>query len=121
MMLIVDLGRTKLGIAFEHPRETKSDGRQQPVATKCQIFGIRDLGEPMLLSKGQADCSRLDNFCKAKGRKLALTRALDKLVTLTKAERTKVWEQYLNRPRTAPKPPAEPRVEAPVGTGTLNA
>ena len=119
MILIVNLGATTLGLAFEY---TRGDNHQ-PHATKCRLFGIREGGEPILLAKGKADCSPLDNFNKSKGRKLALTRALKKLTTLTKLERQAVWEAYLNRRNTdvvAQAVEAEPVNEV-VGTGTVNA
>ena len=132
MLLVVDLGRTKLGLTFEHPREIGSDGKLYPVKTKCRLFGIRDGGEPLMIAKGDAKCCALDNFNKSKGRKLALTRAIANLKTLTKAERTRIWEAYLSRggnpapivpPTSSPAPVVEglttEDVNHVVGTGTI--
>ena len=121
MLLTVDLGKTTLGVAFEHPRVTENNGTQKPIATRCQLYGIRNGGEPLRIAEGKATCSHLDNFRKSVGRKIALTRALKKLTTLTKDERAKVWAAYLNRLQSVPKtemPQADTTV---VGTGTVNA
>ena len=97
MMLIVNLGSTSLGIVFEHVR----GDNHQPYATKCKLFGVRTGAEPVLLAKGTAKCSYLDNFQKCVGRKIALTRALGKLSTLSKADRKAVWDAYRNRSHEA--------------------
>ena len=43
------------------------------------------------VSSGLANCSRLDQFCRATGRKLALTRAV---AELPKHVRKAIWEGY---------------------------
>jgi len=43
------------------------------------------------VSSGMANCSRLDQFCRATGRKLALTRAV---AELPKHVRAAIWEGY---------------------------
>lgn len=42
---------------------------------------------------GYADCHPTDGFCKATGRKIALSRALQEF-TEDKQERSQVWEKY---------------------------
>lgn len=55
---------------------------------------------------GTSKCSLNDNFCKDCGRKISLSRALDK-TTLSKEKRFKIWEEY----RTATKIPRWQRTE----------
>jgi hypothetical protein len=43
-----------------------------------------------------AACAREDNFCKANGRKIALTRALSD-AQLPKTVRTAIWTDYFKR------------------------
>jgi len=45
-----------------------------------------------IVGSGMAFCHELDNFCKAEGRKIALTRAVG---GLTKNQRTVVWKNYI--------------------------
>lgn len=44
---------------------------------------------------GLASCGKNDNFCRDKGRKLSLARAL-KSALIPKEERTEIWECYRN-------------------------
>ena len=52
------------------------------------------------MGKEIAVCHEKDNFCRATGRKLSLTRAMES-VRLTKEERKEIWEAYRNM---TPKP-----------------
>lgn len=89
--------------------EVKVDGKQYRVnfahlkyddgerVTVCS-FGLPVAkGElPKVLATGVARCSKHDNFNKATGRKLSLTRALNG-VEFTKSQRTQVWNQYFGK------------------------
>ncbi len=68
-------------------------------STQCDIFYVDEHGHMKLprLARGVAKCSPLDQFVKAIGRKLALTRALDEQHPFTKAERTAIWTAYWGR------------------------
>jgi len=45
----------------------------------------------IIVGSGSAYCHTEDNFCKAEGRKRALTRAIS---GLTRSQRTIIWENY---------------------------
>lgn len=79
--------------------------------TECVIHGADD----RVVTRGESWCSRMDNFCKESGRKLALTRAthaLDSLINPVgsvgpdgrknlRGENTeRAMDRYRNRPRT---------------------
>lgn len=120
-MIVVDLGRIKLGMAFSHPKQTVKPFRR---ITVCKLYDILANGNEQLLVAAETVCSRQDNFCKSTGRKLALGRALcqhiynykTKLckkcgvvftaagvgVKLTKAERELVWAAYWKRGTITP-------------------
>lgn len=59
------------------------------------------------ISEGWAACDRQDKFCKETGRKMSLTRAIKNYEmphwdlpisdSLTKAERTQIWQAYFDR------------------------
>jgi len=107
-MLIVDLGNKKVGIQFRH-QAVKTLVRGENIHTRlthCGIFEIpkEEKGEIKKLAFGVAKCSEHDNFCKEKGRKVALTRALlqgasefSGVSQSHKDLRGKVWEAYRNR------------------------
>lgn len=62
--------------------------------TTCSIF----TKEGVLLSSGEAECSKKDMFSKDTGRKVSLKRALE-TGPFTKEQRAAVWEDYrLSRP-----------------------
>ncbi len=115
-MISVKLSNRSIGIGFKHTqRRVKiipSDPRWRPTTigmgeamgidrfTTCQLF---DLGSEtsgkvstFLVTEAVATCHPFDQFRKSAGRKVALTRALAKL-KLSKADRTTVWNAYLNR------------------------
>lgn len=95
-----------LELRFAHPTDFYLDettkfaglgGKQMKVRyTHCEIFKLDEADEPCLISEGVAKCSAGDNFQKKVGRKIALTRALNK-AGLSKAERSLVWLGYLLR------------------------
>ena len=116
-MLLVNVGKRTFGLAFSHPKVTEHHRKNYPRRwTHCQIFAV----EPSLaggalrftlLAEGSTGCSVKDNFCKATGRKLALTYALQKAGSnlykiFNKADRAAIWEGYLCRAEapTVPDP-----------------
>jgi 7-keto-8-aminopelargonate synthetase-like enzyme len=80
-MFTVIVNDSTLKVGFAHHRNLKA----KPV-TICTITGGKDV-----VSSGAARCADHDNFCRATGRKLALTRALAKF---DKAARSVVWAKY---------------------------
>ena len=95
----------EFAISFEHKMTIHYPLHQmlpEPVrvqSTVCEIFLMDELGHVKVprLSRGIAKCSPLDQFVKAIGRKIALTRALDEVHPFTKAERTAIWAAYWGR------------------------
>lgn len=75
--------------------------------TICRIDKIDEDGSYTQVAEAVAACSRKDNFCKATGRKLALTRALADVRVryrggmltrpLSKDERREFWQAYFDR------------------------
>lgn len=102
-MLKIVLPSRTLGIAFSHPTQLVQDGISllyvHVRTTRCKVFEFAENNLPRTVAEGMTICSLKDNFCKATGRRIALTRALEKMRVmvpyLTKAERAKVWEVYL--------------------------
>jgi hypothetical protein len=65
--------------------------------TVCKLYGIGSDGKPAtVLASDDAACSASDNFRKETGRKIALTRAIEK-AKLSKQDRRLVWEAYFGR------------------------
>jgi len=58
--------------------------------TVCRLQGDRGVE-----TSAEALCSKKDNFCKDTGRKISLSRAMQK-AELPKKERTLIWEAYRN-------------------------
>ena len=103
-MILVSAGKRTFALAFSHPKVTEHRRKNYPERwTHCQIFAVEPslaAGAPRLtlLAEGQTGCSVKDNFCKATGRKIALTYALKQLgPTFGKVDRAAVWEGYLKR------------------------
>jgi hypothetical protein len=65
-----------------------------PITTYCDIYN-NEPHIPKLIATGSAGCHFRDHFCKEKGRKLSLARAM-KNANLPKEERTVIWELYRN-------------------------
>lgn len=110
-MMIVELEGAVLKVCFRHLKVGPSEWAKNEPAyshkTVCTIFDITD-GQPDDKPwKGVAKCSIKDNFCKEKGRKEAMTRAL-KEIGLRASEREVVWKTYFARPRL------EARSQAPI-------
>lgn len=71
--------------------------------TDCVINSINDDKSKTLVCKASARCSPKDNFSKAVGRKIALTRALRILTKnnlIEKGQRALIWDLYF---KTSPK------------------
>jgi hypothetical protein len=88
-------------VEFDHiyvKKNTNNGEVKVPIATEARIIGrsIFGLGKEKILGKGTSHCSKGDIFNKEVGRKLALTRAV-KQTTLTKDQRTAMWNDYFNR------------------------
>lgn len=66
------------------------------VQTLCFIRPKDAAKEIVYMWKGHTTCSFKDQFVKAKGRKIALARALAPTL-FTRDERQQFWDQYLNR------------------------
>jgi hypothetical protein len=103
-MLSMTVGNKKINIFFYY-----NDDR----VTTCCIF---DEDENDLINKGFAFCNPKDRFCKAVGRKVALTYAMwtskettikdekgntkivrEMIPVFTKEERTKIWQEYFKK------------------------
>lgn len=104
MMFEVNLDKTKLGISFMHDKPQSALREPYCRTTKCILYGLTS-NQAIKLAEGVSRCSWLDNFRKATGRKLALSA----MKGLTREDRQKVWEVYLNRPRNQPKLPTAQR------------
>ena len=93
--MILNSGNTDYRLNFSHYED--ENGR----ATACTIERVEAGGRfkddgSQIGTVGKAQCAPEDNFCKATGRKISLTRALS---TVDKAERSDIWDAYLaNQP-----------------------
>lgn len=84
-----------IGFAFEHNPVPSPEEPQK--WTRCFIYEKAPDGDSLgLLSVDYAYCHTNDNFCRATGRKIALTRALDGL-KLDKETRQKIWKTYFEK------------------------
>ena len=63
--------------------------KQQRTVTAVQVFDMKG----RRVARGRTVCSTNDTFCKAKGRKLAMSNAISRS-DIPKKERTKIWEDY---------------------------
>ena len=81
----VDIGHETIKVDFHYGED---NGLR---VTECKVNFLSSLRLPQI---GKAVCSPEDNFCKATGRKVALTRALR---TLPRDLRKEVWDTYLER------------------------
>ena len=82
----VVIGNTTYSVRFTHQNE-QSDIDIKPRFTKCKIT----VDGEQFSGVGYAKVHPKDNFCKEKGRKMALSRAIK---TWEKDYRTQVWEEY---------------------------
>jgi len=84
--LATDSGELK--VKFRHIRDDDPRSRAQ---TDCYIFK-----DDVIEEVGITFCSLSDNFSRAVGRKIALTRAVK---NLPKDLRTKIWHEYFSKTR----------------------
>jgi hypothetical protein len=82
-MIVVQLPDKKVGISFKHlfTMAVVRGTRQKTRLTHCAIFAVPEEKvskdeKLMVITFGVAKCSAQDNFNRAKGRKVSLTRAL---------------------------------------------
>ena len=105
-MIKVELPSRLLGIAFSHPTVQKlapvfkmsGPMMMSRRTTHCEVYELSADSsiKPNLVAHAIVNVHYKDNFNRATGRKIALTRAL-KFMNLTKLERATVWEAYHNR------------------------
>lgn len=67
--------------------------RHVPIVTYCDIYDNSQPDRVIPITTGAARCHSNDHFCREKGRKLSLARAL-KNANLQKEERKEIWESY---------------------------
>ena len=128
-MIQVDLERMKIALIFSHPKDSKAKKNKPKRYTLCNIVEIMPDGRFKPLIEGQTKCSAQDNFDKARGRKLALKRALCQhvfnpkrrevcrkcggnylnyiVLRLTRADRETIWRAYHDRDARPPKSPKD--------------
>ena len=103
-MILVTVGKRTFGLSFSHPKVVDKPRRKNYPRrwTHCRIFAVEPSlagGTPRftLLAEGSTGCSVKDNFCKATGRKLALTYALQQLgPVMSRADRAILWDSYFD-------------------------
>lgn len=111
VMIPVKLSNRSIGIAFKHTQKRVKitpthlswkghDAMGIERYTTCQLWDMKNPNgvgrSDFLIAEGVAKCHPYDNFTKASGRKISLTRAIDKL-KLSKSDRASIWAAYLNR------------------------
>ena len=74
-----------MSVDFQH---SKCVDEKFSVITNCTFIDE----EGISIGTGSAKCMRADQFVKATGRKIAMTRAMPS--NFTKEQRKEVWEQY---------------------------
>jgi hypothetical protein len=98
-MLIVSLHDRTIAVSFQHPIKM-NDGPNGYVGeqrvTECYIWNFDSTLSIKLVGAGLARCHHRDQFNKATGRRLALTRAMI-VAKLDRVDRTLVWRAYHNR------------------------
>lgn len=98
------------GITFAHPTLQTEIGAHilKVRVTRCDLFEIftGPLARERPIASEIAKCSPRDNFEKERGRKIALTRAIE-AAKLPKKDRSILWEAYLYRD-ASPKDPTPP-------------
>lgn len=108
-MLRVQLPTLLLGISFQreyvNARSKKGHGPNVELrSTACELHRLNAEGKSeAIIGRGYVKCDSRDSFRLEVGRKKALARAL-RVLQLTKANRTTVWQTYLDRPRPVSKP-----------------
>ena len=98
-LLSVKLGAFRYDITFHHIRKDKETGEllENPY-TNCWVLCY--CGNILVnKSRGQALCSREDQFCSETGRKVSLTYALKKFA---RKHRQPIWKSYFDRNNKPP-------------------
>ena len=90
-MILIDKSGRKYAAHFRHIQDEENRW-----ATECTVHELpcSEQARPCNTephSTGVAKCARMDNFCKATGRKLALARALR---PLPRSLRSELWANY---------------------------
>lgn len=83
--------QTDAGVFFIYWRYDDYDG-EGPWKKETSCYIIDDKSKPVTC--GISYCSKKDNFCKDKGRKTSLAKAIGQF---RKSLRKEIWEGYLNR------------------------
>lgn len=79
-------------VPFKHPKLERVFTNRVPYGTNCDIFfSDTETNEGIVVFTGTALLHPKDNFNKAIGRKISLTRAIE---DLPKTVRTQIWEKY---------------------------
>lgn len=97
-------GKLEVGFRYRNlpdgPRETWCEFREPSIKTET-FGGLKTTEQGRLFSLGYARMIPADNFDRAKGRKLALGRAL-RMLGLSRPERQRVWEQIWSAVKELP-------------------
>lgn len=83
------------GISFTH--ETRYERPDYPNRfTRCYICKLpKEDEDAEFVGYGEAHCHPNDNFCRATGRKIALSRAITAIPN--KKTRKEIWEKYFEK------------------------
>lgn len=84
--------QTSAGTYFIDWHHQPTDGADESVSYVSQCILKNEAMEP--IKNGLAWCSVKDNFCRAKGRKVSLARAIK---IFDKPVRAEIWKAYLDR------------------------
>lgn len=86
--MLVTIGEGVIAVKFQHAQTEEMKG------TKCLIIKGKESDNPEgFISAGYSKVHPKDNFCKEKGRRVALKKALAES-SFTKAQRAIFWEEY---------------------------
>lgn len=120
-MQLIDLPRGRIGMTFRHRKYSKPTLNSEIAKrfmngfTRCEIYTI-DGRDAKLIASGIGVAKFPDTFCKALGRKYALTSALrNKIGTglvFNKGERQAIWEAYWQMVAPPAPPDATPSAAA---------
>ena len=89
--MYLNIDNTIMRIWFSYGDKTEKNR-----TTVCEIKKLKDVDDKVgeVIGRGRAECSIKDIFSKAKGRKLAFTRALNQVYSDNKAQRAEAFKQY---------------------------
>lgn len=80
-MIVIPVNGERLALSFSHSKINDPLAQRRTI---CELLRLNEDGSVDLLAENSADCSRKDNFSRASGRHLALTRTLCQHDYLTK-------------------------------------